>query len=94
MLLSPSLMTQNGVPANAFSLMVTAKSHTGLNLVNRRDAEVRYCEFWRRTLLLIGIDIIVLCHAEGTSRHSARTKVTYDKWISSNDVKSTHNAAC
>ncbi|GFW63717.1 hypothetical protein TNCV_4940091 [Trichonephila clavipes] len=34
MLLSPHLMTQNGVPVNVFSLMGTGKSHTVLSLVN------------------------------------------------------------
>ncbi|XP_023243056.1 uncharacterized protein LOC111641163 [Centruroides sculpturatus] len=34
MLLSPHLMTQNGVSANAFSLMETNKNHTGLGPVN------------------------------------------------------------
>ncbi|GFX69052.1 hypothetical protein TNCV_4945521 [Trichonephila clavipes] len=86
MLLSPYLMTQNAVPVNIFSLMGTGKSHAGLSLVNRGSMEARECEFSRGTLLLIGIDVLVRCHAEDTSCHSARTEAAYEEWIPSNDI--------
>ncbi|GFX88437.1 DUF4817 domain-containing protein [Trichonephila clavipes] len=40
----------------------------------------------RGTRLPVGIDVLVRCHAEDTSRHSARTEAVYDEWIPSNDV--------
>ncbi|GFX20340.1 hypothetical protein TNCV_3486981 [Trichonephila clavipes] len=43
------------------------------------DVEARQCEFWLGTLLPIGINVLERCHAEGTSRHSARTEAVYDK---------------
>ncbi|GFW69346.1 hypothetical protein TNCV_486951 [Trichonephila clavipes] len=86
MLLSPHLMTQNGVFVNESSLMGTGKSHTGLSLVNRRNMEARWYEFWRGALLPIGMDELVRCQAEDTSCHSVRTEAVYDKRIPSNDV--------
>ncbi|GFY02875.1 hypothetical protein TNCV_3507551 [Trichonephila clavipes] len=44
-----------------------------------RDMEVRQLEFCRGTLLPIGIDVLVRCHAEEASRHSARTEAVYDE---------------
>ncbi|GFV42780.1 hypothetical protein TNCV_841351 [Trichonephila clavipes] len=66
--------------------MRTDKSQTGLSLVNKGDVEACSCEFWRGTLLPIGIDELVRCHTEGTSRHSTGTKAVYGEGIPSNDV--------
>ncbi|GFY24776.1 hypothetical protein TNCV_2689671 [Trichonephila clavipes] len=57
-----------------------------LSLLNRGIVEARWCEFWRGIILPIGIDELVRCHVEDTSRHSGRTETVYDKWIPSNDV--------
>ncbi|GFU95590.1 hypothetical protein TNCV_3332571 [Trichonephila clavipes] len=56
------LMTQNGVPLYVFSSMgsETDKSHSELSLVSRGGKETRYCEFWRGTLLPIGIKVLCI----------------------------------
>ncbi|GFU01642.1 hypothetical protein TNCV_1521831 [Trichonephila clavipes] len=86
MLFSPHLMTQNGVPINVFSFMGTDKSYKGLSMVNMEDVEARRSDFWLGNLLPIEIDVLVHCHAENTSRHSAITEAVYEKWIPSYDV--------
>ncbi|GFU68720.1 hypothetical protein TNCV_4399981 [Trichonephila clavipes] len=57
--------------------VIPDKSHTELNLVNRRDMEARTCENCRGSLLPIRIDVFVRCHAQSTSRHSARPETVY-----------------
>ncbi|GFU28205.1 hypothetical protein TNCV_3762611 [Trichonephila clavipes] len=86
MLLSPHMMTQNGGPVNAFSLMRTHKSHSDLSLVNKWDVKTHSRELWRGILLPFEIDVLVRYHAEDTSRYSARTESVYDEWISSKDI--------
>ncbi|GFU20849.1 uncharacterized protein TNCV_5059711 [Trichonephila clavipes] len=90
MLLSLHLMTQNDVPVNVFPLMGTGNCLTGLCLVNSDDVEAHQGEFWRGTLLPIGLDVLGRCHAEDISCHSARTEAVYDEWILSNDAFEKH----
>ncbi|GFW86307.1 hypothetical protein TNCV_4330911 [Trichonephila clavipes] len=47
MLLSPHLMSQNGILVNIFRLMGNGISHMGPSLVNMRDLNARQCEFCR-----------------------------------------------
>ncbi|GFV19777.1 hypothetical protein TNCV_480031 [Trichonephila clavipes] len=73
------LMTQSVVSVNAFSLMGTGKSHTGLSLVDKVYMEARQCVFCQETLLPIGIDVLVRCHKSDISRRFVRTEAVYDE---------------
>ncbi|GFV23592.1 hypothetical protein TNCV_1717131 [Trichonephila clavipes] len=77
-LLSLHLMDIKRRPCKCFSFMGTVKRHTELM---GGGVEARQCEFWRGTLLPIGIEVLVRCHADDTSRHSPRTEAIYDEWI-------------
>ncbi|GFW05083.1 hypothetical protein TNCV_598771 [Trichonephila clavipes] len=86
MLLSFHLMTRYVIPVNVFSLMGTSKCRTGLNLLNRGMWNHVIASFGEKLLLPFEIDVLERCHAEDTSRHSARTKAVYDEQIPSNDI--------
>ncbi|GFV26397.1 GTP-binding protein GEM [Trichonephila clavipes] len=48
--------------ARTREIAVEGKSLTGISLVTRENVEERLSEFWRGTLLPIGVDVLVPCH--------------------------------